>query len=46
MELKSELINLVNLFCHEDKKNLSRNIRFLLRNFKFAFRIIYYQVLD
>lgn len=46
MEIKSELISLVNQFCHEGKKNLSRNIRFLLRNFKFVFRIIYYQLLD
>lgn len=46
MEIKSELLSLVDQFCQEGKTNLSRNIRFLLRNFKFVFRTIYYDILE
>lgn len=45
MEIKQEVISLVSQFCHEDKKSFSKNIRFLLRNFKFVFRIIYHELL-
>lgn len=46
MEIKSYLISLVNQFCHEEKKDVSVNIRFLLKNFRFVYKIIYYELLD
>lgn len=46
MEIKEEVLSLVQQFCYEEKKSASRNIRFLLRNFKFVFRIEYYDLLE
>ena len=45
MEIKAQLLHYVNQFCHDNKKNVSKNIRFLLRNFKFVFRTIYEDIL-
>lgn len=42
MEIRTELISLVNQFCHEGKNEGITKIRLLLKNFKFVYRIIYY----
>lgn len=46
MEIKSYLISLINQFCHEEKMEVSVSIRFLLKNFRFVYKIIYYELLD
>lgn len=46
MQIKTQLITHINQFCHEGIKNVSKNIRFLLRNFRFVFRIVYWNLLE
>lgn len=46
MEIKTQLINEVGLYCDEKKESAIKNIRFLLKSFKFVFRTIYYDILE